>query len=88
MVVFAEENGIYGQNLIIYHGFGLYSLYGHCSTLNVDVNSKVKAGDVIATTGATGLALGDHLHFSMIVQGIQVRPEEWMDKKWMKESVK
>lgn len=87
VVVFAEENGIYGQNLIIYHGFGLYSLYGHCSTLNVDVNSKVKAGDVIATTGATGLALGDHLHFSMIVQGIQVRPEEWMDKKWMKESV-
>lgn len=87
VVVFAEENGIYGHNLIIYHGFGLYSLYGHCSTINVNVGDNVKAGDVVATTGITGLALGDHLHFGIVLQGVEVRPEEWMDKKWMKESV-
>ena len=47
----------------------------------------VPNGANIATTGTTGLALGDHLHFGVVIQGIEVRPEEWMDRKWMKESV-
>ena len=47
----------------------------------------VTSGANIATTGTTGLALGDHLHFGVVIQGIEVRPEEWMDRKWMKESV-
>ena len=47
----------------------------------------VPNGANIATTGTTGLALGDHLHFGVLIQGIEVRPEEWMDRKWMKESV-
>ena len=47
----------------------------------------LKAGDAIAKTGMTGLALGDHLHFGMYVQGVDVRPEEWMDEQWLKESV-
>lgn len=86
-VVFANENGIYGLNLILYHGFGLYSLYGHCSNLNVSVGDVFIKEQNIANTGTTGLALGDHLHFGMIVQGIEVRPEEWMDQKWMKENI-
>lgn len=86
-VVFANENGIYGLNAVLYHGFGLYSLYGHCSNLNISVGDVFVKEKNIANTGTTGLALGDHLHFSIIVQGIEVRPEEWMDQKWMKENV-
>jgi len=87
LVVYAKYNGIYGKNIIISHGLGVYSLYGHNSSFLVDEGEQVKAGDVIAKTGMTGLALGDHLHFGMLVQGIEVRPEEWMDKNWMKDNI-
>lgn len=87
VVVFARENGIYGNNIIINHGLGIYSLYGHCSSYLVKEGDSVKAGDFIAKTGFTGLALGDHLHFGLYVQGVDVRPEEWMDEKWLKESI-
>ncbi len=87
VVVFANYNGIYGNNLIVYHGLGLYSLYGHCSTLLVKKGEIVKAWEVGAKSGATGLALGDHLHFSILIQGIFVRPAEWMDSKWMQTNI-
>lgn len=83
-VVFASFNGLYGNNPIIDHGLGLYTLYGHCSSLNVAVGDEVKAGQLIGKTGMTGYAMGDHLHFGVLVQGIEVRPEEWMDTHWMK----
>jgi murein DD-endopeptidase MepM/ murein hydrolase activator NlpD len=86
-VVYTQYNGIYGKNIIISHGLGVYSLYGHNSSFLVDEGEQVKAGDVIAKTGMTGLALGDHLHFGMLVQGVEVRPEEWMDKNWMKDNI-
>ncbi len=73
-VVFADENGIYGNMPLIDHGLGLYTLYGHCSQLLVKEGDEVHAGQVIAKTGMTGLALGDHLHFGILVQGIEVRP--------------
>jgi len=82
-VVFAEENGIYGNMPMIDHGLGLYSLYGHCSQILVEEGDEVEAGDIIAKTGATGLALGDHLHFGILVQGIEVRPVEWFDQTWI-----
>jgi murein DD-endopeptidase MepM/ murein hydrolase activator NlpD len=83
-VVYAKYNGIYGNNIIISHGLGFFTLYGHCSKMLVEEGDRVKAGDVIAKSGSTGLALGDHLHFGAIVQGVEVRPEEWMDRKWLK----
>lgn len=86
-VVYTKYNGIYGKNIIISHGLGVYSLYGHNSSYLVDEGEQVKAGDIISKTGMTGLALGDHLHFGMIVQGVEVRPEEWMDKNWMKDNI-
>lgn len=84
IVIHDEYNGIYGLNLILYHGLGIYSLYGHCNTINFQKNEIVKRGDVVATTGVSGLALGDHLHFGILVQGVEVRPEEWMDTEWIK----
>jgi murein DD-endopeptidase MepM/ murein hydrolase activator NlpD len=83
-VVFAGENGIYGNMPLIDHGLGLYTLYGHCSKLLVKEGDEVKRGQVIAKTGMTGLALGDHLHFGILVQGIEVRPVEWFDPKWIR----
>jgi murein DD-endopeptidase MepM/ murein hydrolase activator NlpD len=87
LTVFAKYNGIYGNNLIIYHGLGLYSLYGHCSQFLTDKGEIVKAKQVVAQTGMTGLALGDHLHFGLMVQGVMVRPQEWMDSRWIKANI-
>jgi len=87
VVVFADYNGIYGNMPIIDHGLGLYTLYGHCSTLNVKEGDEVHAGQVIAKTGTTGLAMGDHLHFGILVQGVEVRPVEWLDKKWINDNI-
>ena len=86
-VVYADDNGIYGNMPMIDHGLGLYTLYGHCSNILVNVGDEVSAGSVIAQTGKSGLALGDHLHFGVLVQGVEVRPEEWMDSKWIKNNV-
>ena len=86
-VVFAKYNGIYGKNIIVSHGLGLYSLYAHASSYLVEEGEDVKDNDIIAKSGMTGLALGDHLHFGILVQGVEVRPEEWMDKNWMKDNV-
>ncbi|NOQ29607.1 MAG: peptidoglycan DD-metalloendopeptidase family protein [Helicobacteraceae bacterium] len=83
IVVFAEENGIYGNMPILHHGLGLYTLYGHCSNIVTSNDDVLKDGTHFANTGKSGYAMGDHLHFGVLVQGIEVRPEEWMDKKWM-----
>ena len=83
-VVFADYNGLYGNMPIIHHGLGLYTLYGHCSSLEVQAGDTVTKNELIAHTGKTGYAMGDHLHFGVLVQGIEVRPQEWMDRKWMK----
>ncbi|MCH9814325.1 MAG: M23 family metallopeptidase [Epsilonproteobacteria bacterium] len=85
--VYANYNGIYGNNLIVYHGLGLYTLYAHCSSILVQRGSLIEPSEVAARTGATGLALGDHLHVSMLVQGIFVRPAEWMDSKWIQTNI-
>lgn len=85
--VYAKYNGIYGNNVILYHGLGLYTLYGHCSSFLVARGDVVKKDGVVAQTGASGLALGDHLHFGISVQGIFVRPAEWMDSKWMNTNI-
>ncbi len=82
-VVFADDNGIYGNMPLIDHGLGLYTLYGHCSQLFVQEGDEVHAGQTIAKTGMTGLAMGDHLHFGILVQGIEVRPVEWFDQSWI-----
>jgi len=83
-VVFAEYNGLYGNMPIIHHGLGLYTLYGHCSSLNVSSGDAIMSKAHIANTGKSGYAMGDHLHFGVIIQGIEVRPAEWMDTTWMK----
>ena len=86
-VVFADFNGLYGNMPIIYHGLGLYTIYGHCSSVDVSVGEHLDPGAKVANTGKSGYAMGDHLHFGVLVQGIEVRPQEWMDKTWMKTNI-
>jgi murein DD-endopeptidase MepM/ murein hydrolase activator NlpD len=86
-VVYADYNGIYGNMPMIDHGFGLYTLYGHCSKLLVEEGDEVKAEQAIGRTGVSGLALGDHLHFGVLVQGIEVRPVEWFDGSWIRKNI-
>lgn len=86
-VVFSQPNGIYGNLPIIDHGFGLYTLYGHCSEVHVQEGDVAALGQEIAKTGLSGYAMGDHLHFGILVQGIEVRPEEWMDTKWIYDNI-
>jgi murein DD-endopeptidase MepM/ murein hydrolase activator NlpD len=83
-VVYSDYNGIYGNMPIIHHGLGLYTLYGHCSSVKVNNGDFANAKDNVANTGKSGYAMGDHLHFGVLIQGIEVRPAEWMDRDWMR----
>ena len=85
VVVLAEFFGIYGNSVVIDHGYGLMSLYGHLSSFGVNVGDAVRRGQVIGNSGATGLAGGDHLHFSMLYQDVQVDPREWWDPHWIQD---
>jgi murein DD-endopeptidase MepM/ murein hydrolase activator NlpD len=87
-VVFADLNGIYGNMPMIDHGLGLYTLYGHCSKILVEEDEEIEEGQIIAKTGKTGLALGDHLHFGVLVQGIEVWPMDWMKQNWINKNIK
>lgn len=82
-VLFADYLGIYGNMIIIDHGQGLASLYSHLSRIAVTPGQMVKKGEVIGNSGTTGMAGGDHLHFSMLVHGIFVTPVEWWDQHWI-----
>jgi len=86
-VVFAGPLGIYGNAVILDHGLGLSTLYGHLSTIAVQVGATVARGDVVGNTGDTGLAAGDHLHFSTMVRGVHVDPVEWWDAHWIQDHV-
>ncbi|ADC88699.1 Peptidase M23 [Thermocrinis albus DSM 14484] len=87
VVVFTGPLGIYGNTVVIDHGLGLMSLYGHLSSIQVKEGQYVRKGDIIGRTGKTGLALGDHLHFGILVQGYEVNPLPWLDEKWLKNHV-
>lgn len=83
-VIYKGYLGIYGDTAIVDHGLGLGTLYAHTSNIDVEVNDEVKTGQKIGNTGATGAVFGDHLHFGVLVQGIEVNPNEWLDNDWIK----
>jgi murein DD-endopeptidase MepM/ murein hydrolase activator NlpD len=87
VVVFTGELGIYGQTVILDHGFGLFTMYSHLSRITAQKGDRVAKDAVIGNTGSTGLAGGDHLHFSVLVQNTFVDPVEWWDPHWIKDNV-
>lgn len=86
-VVFADTLGIYGQTVVIDHGFGLFSMYSHLSHMDVNPDQMVSKGDIIGKTGRTGLAGGDHLHLGMIVYETFINPVEWWDAQWIANNI-
>ena len=86
-VVFAESLGIYGQTVIIDHGQGILSLYSHLSGINVSPGDSISRGATVGSSGQTGMAGGDHLHFSVLVSGEFVNPLEWLDGHWIADNV-
>jgi murein DD-endopeptidase MepM/ murein hydrolase activator NlpD len=87
VVVNASWLGIYGNCVIIDHGMGVQSLYGHLMSFDVKVGDKVTRGQQVGRTDSTGLAGGDHLHFTMLVGGRMVNPVEWWDPHWITDRV-
>jgi murein DD-endopeptidase MepM/ murein hydrolase activator NlpD len=86
-VLNASWLGIYGNCVVIDHGMGVQSLYGHLQSFDVKVGDKVTRGQTIGRSGLTGLAGGDHLHFTLLVGGQMVNPVEWWDAHWIADRV-
>ena len=72
--------GGYGYYVMIDHGNGLATLYGHCSKLLAKVGQTVEAGDIIALSGSTGRSTGPHLHFEVRVNGERTNPRAYLPK--------
>ena len=87
VVVLASFLGIYGNAVVIDHGYGLMSLYGHLSSIDVKEGQTVTRGQVLGRSGDTGLAAGDHLHFAILLQGLPVSPVEWWDAHWLQDRI-
>src|SRR5262249_37353797 len=87
-VVWADNLGIYGNCVVVDHGYGLQSIYGHLSSIDVKPGEMVKKSQALGRSGSTGLAGGDHLHFSMQVDGVQINPVEWWDDHWIQDRIR
>jgi murein DD-endopeptidase MepM/ murein hydrolase activator NlpD len=86
-VLFADELGIYGNCVIVDHGMGVQSLYAHLSSIEVKPGQEIEKEQTLGRSGMTGLAGGDHLHFTMLVNGRMVNPVEWWDSHWIEDRI-
>jgi murein DD-endopeptidase MepM/ murein hydrolase activator NlpD len=86
-VAFSGPLTIYGNAVIVDHGLGLQTLYAHLSSIDVKPGDKVTKGQELGRSGTTGLAVGDHLHFEVLVSGVSVTPIEWWDGKWIRDRI-
>jgi len=87
VVAFASPLTIYGNTIILDHGLELATLYGHLSRIDIKMDDQVEKGAPLGRTGATGLAVGDHLHYEVLIHGFPVTPLEWWDAKWIRDHV-
>jgi murein DD-endopeptidase MepM/ murein hydrolase activator NlpD len=86
-VVWAADLGIYGNCIVLDHGYALQSIYGHLRQIDVKPGDMVKKGQTMGIAGRTGLAAGVHVHFSMQVDGVQINPREWWDEHWIRDRI-
>ncbi len=87
VVLLARYFGIYGNTVVLDHGLGLSTLYAHLSSIDAKEGQTLERGTILGRTGATGLAGGDHLHFTTLVRGLPVNPVEWWDPAWIRDRV-
>jgi murein DD-endopeptidase MepM/ murein hydrolase activator NlpD len=86
-VVYAGWLGIYGNCVILDHGMGLQSLYAHLSSIDAQKGQTVETRAQLGRSGATGLAGGDHLHFTILLNGNAVTPIDWWSKQWVEDRI-
>ena len=86
-IVHAGWLGIYGNCVIIDHGMGLQSLYAHLSSIDVTVGDMVSIDQQLGHSGSTGLAGGDHLHFTVLLNGHAVNPIDWWSRQWVEDRI-
>jgi hypothetical protein len=86
-IVWAAPLGIYGNCIVVDHGYGLQTIYGHLSHIDVHEGDLVKRGQVMGQSGMTGMAGGDHIHFAMQLDGVQIDPKEWWDPHWIQDHI-
>lgn len=86
-VVYADYLGIYGNTVIVDHGMGVQSLYAHLSSIEVAPGDEVEQDEPLGRSGMTGLAGGDHLHFTMLVNGQMVTPVDWWSPQWIEDRI-
>ena len=86
-IVHAGWLGIYGNCVIVDHGMGLQSLYAHLSSIDVRQGDDVETGQQLGRSGATGLAGGDHLHFTMLLNGKAITPIDWWSEQWVEDRI-
>ena len=77
-VIFSGTKSAYGKMIVISHGNGIETYYGHCSKLYADVGDKVSQGETIAAVGSTGNSTGPHLHLEIRVNGIAYNPQNYV----------
>ena len=87
VVIFAGPLSIYGNAVVVDHGLGLQTLYAHLSSIAVKEGDQVAKEQELGRTGSTGLALGDHLHYEVLINGVPVTPLEWWDATWIRDHV-
>ncbi len=78
VIIFAGRNQGFGNEIIIHHGFGITTIYGHLNKINVTVGQEVTKGDLIAYSGNTGYSTGPHLHYEIILNDGQVNPMNYL----------
>jgi murein DD-endopeptidase MepM/ murein hydrolase activator NlpD len=86
-IVWAAPLGIYGNCIVVDHGYGLQTIYGHLSRIDVHEGDSVTRGQVMGLSGMTGMAGGDHVHFAMQLDGVQIDPKEWWDAHWIQDHI-
>ncbi len=87
LVIYAGWLDIFGNAVVIDHGCGLQSLYGHMASFKVKPGQLVHRGQLIGYSDSTGLAGGDHVHFEMLLDGLPVNPAEWWDPHWIHDRI-
>ena len=83
----AAPLGIYGNCIVVDHGYGFQTIYGHLSRIDVHVGDMVKRSQIMGLSGMTGMAGGDHVHFAIQLDGVQIDPKEWWDVHWIQDHI-
>jgi murein DD-endopeptidase MepM/ murein hydrolase activator NlpD len=78
LVIFVGNRGGYGKAVVIDHGYGIQTHYGHLSGYRVEIGQRVKRGQIVAAVGNTGRSTGTHLHYEVRYNGIPQDPEKYI----------